>query len=41
MPGVSTADSADLTAGRGYGLDIVKQKIEKIGGTVKVESKQN
>jgi PAS domain S-box-containing protein len=41
MPGISTADSADLTAGRGYGLDIVKQKIEKIGGTVTVESKQN
>jgi len=41
MPGLSTADSTDLTAGRGYGLDIVKQKIEKIGGKVTVESKQN
>ncbi len=41
MPGLSTADSADLTAGRGYGLNIVKQKIEKIGGKVAVESKQN
>jgi PAS domain S-box-containing protein len=41
MPGLSTADSTDLTAGRGYGLDIVKQKIEKIGGKVAVESKPN
>jgi PAS domain S-box-containing protein len=39
MPGISTADSADLTAGRGYGLDIVKQKIEKAGGKVQVETK--
>jgi two-component system chemotaxis sensor kinase CheA len=41
MPGISTADSTDLTAGRGYGLDIVKQKIEKIGGKVSVDSKPN
>ncbi|MBX3721737.1 MAG: Hpt domain-containing protein [Turneriella sp.] len=35
-PGFSTAETATLTAGRGMGLDIVRQRIKKVGGELKI-----
>jgi two-component system chemotaxis sensor kinase CheA len=37
-PGFSTAQQATNVSGRGVGMDVVKQNIEKLGGTVRVES---
>lgn len=37
--GFSTADKISDISGRGVGLDVVKTKIESLGGTVQVESK--
>lgn len=37
--GVSTTKVVTAVSGRGLGLSIVKQKIESIGGTIRVESK--
>ncbi|HLW66239.1 MAG TPA: chemotaxis protein CheA [Gemmataceae bacterium] len=39
LPGFSTADKVTQFSGRGVGLDVVKTNIEKIGGTVAIESK--
>jgi two-component system chemotaxis sensor kinase CheA len=36
--GVSTASKITEISGRGVGLDVVKNKIEELGGTVKLES---
>lgn len=36
--GFSTCKTADHLAGRGVGLDVVRTAVEKIGGTVQVES---
>lgn len=41
VQGISTADSADETGGRGVGMNIIKQKIDKIGGHIEIETKQN
>ncbi len=38
MPGMSTYDKVDGAAGRGVGLDVVKQNVEHMNGTVEVES---
>lgn len=38
VSGFSTHDGADHLAGRGIGLDIVRAAVEKIGGSVQVES---
>lgn len=38
MPGFSTRDSVTEFSGRGVGMDVVKKNIEKIGGTVTIES---
>lgn len=38
MPGISTYDKVDGAAGRGVGLDVVKQNVEHMNGTVQVES---
>lgn len=38
-PGFSTADKISDISGRGVGLDVVKTKIESLGGVVSVESK--
>jgi len=37
-PGFSTAAEATNVSGRGVGMDVVKQNIEKLGGTVRVQS---
>ncbi len=37
-PGFSTADEVTNISGRGVGMDVVKSNIEKIGGTVEVDS---
>src|SRR5579863_9305112 len=38
LPGFSTADKITNVSGRGVGMDVVKTNIEKIGGTVDVQS---
>ncbi|MBL9162736.1 MAG: chemotaxis protein CheA [Planctomycetaceae bacterium] len=40
LPGFSTAASVTQFSGRGVGMDVVRTNIEKIGGTVDVESPQ-
>jgi len=37
--GISTLDKANLIAGRGVGMDIVKDKIDRLGGHVEIDSK--
>ena len=39
MPGFSTAGQATKTSGRGVGMDVVKKNIEKLNGTIEIESK--
>jgi len=38
-PGLSTSDSVTDVSGRGIGMDVVKNRVERLGGSVKVESK--
>jgi two-component system chemotaxis sensor kinase CheA len=38
LPGFSTADRVTNVSGRGVGMDVVKTNIEKIGGTVDLQS---
>lgn len=37
-PGFSTADEISDISGRGVGLDVVRSKIESLGGTISIES---
>ena len=37
-PGLSTAQAVSNISGRGVGMDVVKTYIERIGGTVEVNS---
>lgn len=37
-PGLSTADRVSAISGRGVGLDVVRENIERIGGSVRVTS---
>ncbi|MDZ4675044.1 MAG: chemotaxis protein CheA [Gemmatimonadota bacterium] len=39
LPGFSTAAKVTNVSGRGVGMDVVKTNIEKIGGTVDIQSK--
>ncbi|MDI3257246.1 MAG: chemotaxis protein CheA [Kyrpidia sp.] len=39
QPGFSTKDVVSDVSGRGVGLDVVKSKLEQVGGKVQVESK--
>ena len=39
LPGFSTAEQVTNVSGRGVGMDVVKTNIEKIGGSVDVQSK--
>jgi len=38
-PGFSTKEEVTEYSGRGVGMDVVKKNVEKVGGTVQVESK--
>ncbi|MFO1077149.1 MAG: chemotaxis protein CheA [Planctomycetota bacterium] len=38
MPGFSTAEKVTNVSGRGVGMDVVKTNIEKIGGTIDIQS---
>lgn len=38
LPGLSTADRVTQFSGRGVGMDVVRTNIEKIGGTVDIDS---
>src|SRR6185312_15384618 len=38
LPGFSTAEKVTNVSGRGVGMDVVRTKIEAIGGTVDVDS---
>jgi two-component system, chemotaxis family, sensor kinase CheA len=40
LPGFSTAEKVTNVSGRGVGMDVVKTNVEKIGGTVDVQSKR-
>ncbi len=39
LPGFSTAEKVTNVSGRGVGMDVVKTNVEKIGGTVDIQSK--
>lgn len=39
QPGFSTAKEVTTVSGRGVGMDVVRKEIEKIGGTVSIQSK--
>ncbi len=39
LPGFSTADAVTNVSGRGVGTDVVRSRIEAIGGTVDIESR--
>ena len=39
LPGFSTAEKVSNVSGRGVGMDVVKTNIEKIGGTVDLQSR--
>jgi two-component system chemotaxis sensor kinase CheA len=39
LPGFSTADQVTQFSGRGVGMDVVRANVEKIGGTVAIESR--
>ena len=40
-PGLSTAEKLSDVSGRGVGMDVVMNNINSIGGTIKVQTKQN
>ena len=39
LPGLSTASAVTSVSGRGVGMDVVKTNVERLGGTVEVETK--
>jgi len=39
-PGITTSDKVNLTAGRGMGMSIIKTKLEKAGGEIRVKSQK-
>jgi two-component system chemotaxis sensor kinase CheA len=39
LPGFSTRDSSDLLAGRGIGLDIARNGIQRMGGVIRLSSR--
>ncbi|HPX27824.1 MAG TPA: ATP-binding protein, partial [Treponemataceae bacterium] len=38
--GFSTAEQADMYAGRGVGLNLVKDRVKELGGTIKLQSEK-
>jgi two-component system, chemotaxis family, sensor kinase CheA len=41
MPGFSTADQVDSVSGRGVGMDVVKTHIERVGGTIEIDTEKD
>ncbi len=41
LPGFTTQDSISSISGRGVGMDVVKTNVEKLKGTIDIESTQN
>ncbi|HSO21020.1 MAG TPA: chemotaxis protein CheA, partial [Desulfosarcina sp.] len=41
LPGFSTADAVSHTSGRGVGMDVVKRNIEKINGSLEIDTRQD
>lgn len=41
VPGLSTADAVTDISGRGVGMDIVRQNIEKMGGKIEIHSRMH
>jgi len=41
LPGFSTSDTVKEYSGRGVGMDVVKKNVEKIGGSIVLDSKIN
>ena len=39
LPGLSTASNVTTVSGRGVGMDVVKTNVERLGGTVEVETR--
>jgi len=39
MPNFSTSDNVTDISGRGVGMDVVKENVEKVGGVLKIETK--
>jgi chemotaxis protein histidine kinase CheA len=37
-PGFSTADTTDLNAGRGIGLNLVRERLKELHGSIKISS---
>ncbi len=40
LPGFSTAAAVSHVSGRGVGMDVVRTNVEKVGGTIEVESRE-
>jgi two-component system chemotaxis sensor kinase CheA len=41
LPGFSTTDQITHTSGRGVGMDVVKQSVEKINGSLTIDTRQD
>ena len=41
LPGFSTTDEVTHTSGRGVGMDVVKQSLEKINGNLNIDTRQD
>ena len=39
--GLTTEEKSDITAGRGIGMDMIKEKIKKENGQIRIESQEN
>lgn len=39
LPGFSTSSTVSEISGRGFGMDIVKSKVEALGGSIKIETR--
>jgi two-component system, chemotaxis family, sensor kinase CheA len=39
LPGFSTAEQVTSVSGRGVGMDVVRTNVEKVGGTIEIDSK--
>ena len=40
LPGFSTAAAVTTVSGRGVGMDVVRANVEKVGGSVELESRR-